>query len=173
MRPRCASPCNAGRADCVARVRLPLRNRAARKGHWVTSGVGRGYPAWGLTSECKFQTGLHDSRQNCAYARNLSEVSIAHGVIGIGKARRIESIEHLPAELEAVALVHVPVLRDHRIHSLDGWTLEHVFAAVTEGTHGVIGERCGIKILIQPLSLATRSHIQGLAGNDVGTIFEL
>src|SRR5580658_5197030 len=162
---RCA--CSAGhshghRADCVARVRLLLRNRARPKNLWAASGVGRGYPAWGFTtSECKFQTGLHDPWQNRTYARNLAEVSIAHGVIGIGKARCIESIEHLPAELETVALVQVPILRDYRVHGLDGWALKHVLAAVAKGAHGVIGKCCSIKILVQPLRLAALSNVQG------------
>src|ERR1700683_201660 len=137
-------------------------------------GGGPGLPSWGLTtSECKFQTSLHDPGWNRTDAGNFAEVSIAHRVIGIGKARRVESIEHLPAELETVALVQVPVLCDHRIHGLDGRALEHILAAVAKGTNGVIGERCGIKILIQPLRLAALSDVQGLAGNDVGAISEL
>src|SRR5579863_2515390 len=103
------------------------------------------------TSECKFQSSLHKTGRNRSYAGNLPEISKTHGIAGTGKAGRVESIKHFPAELETVAFVKIPILRDGRIDGLDGWTLEHVLSAVTEGARGVIGERRGIEIVVQPI----------------------
>jgi len=36
------------RANRVASLRLPLRDRARPKNAWAAPGVGRGYPAWGV-----------------------------------------------------------------------------------------------------------------------------
>src|SRR5271154_6740725 len=97
------SACAAGHphsrcTDWVARIRLPPRTRARPKNPGQLRGWAGATQLGGLTtSECKFQTGLHDARRNRSYAGNLPEVSKSHGVTWIGKAGRVKRIEHFPA----------------------------------------------------------------------------
>src|ERR1017187_405769 len=112
----------------------------------------RNEPAIQLKSlEGEFEGSLHHARRCNTSRRNLPSVATRWIVARNTKAGMIESIKHLPAELDGILFVELPILVDANISGIGPGRLKDISSGVAKRSRRIYRESTRIEILIQPM----------------------
>src|SRR5579864_222035 len=126
-------------------------------------------PSTGTASEVELQRRLHQPWK-IVVAGYLAERAVAYVVVWNIKPRPVQSIEHLPPELDAIPFPEWEVLRQLEINVVGPWASHQVLRGVSESTWRV-GHECGsVEVAVEPLVERSLVLIESRPRDDIGSV---